>query len=97
MAISGINRQVFTTEVFYPEIVQSDGLEIFDMAYTAQDTGNYLILDVELNIGTSDNADAIVCIFRDDEVTPLRGWTHNVYAPNYGQIFNMKYSFRLQT
>ena len=93
LAISGVNTtdRFSTTEVFYPEIVQSDGLEIFDMAYTAQDTGNYLILDVELNIGTSDNADAIVCIFRDDEVAPLRGWTHNVYAPNYGQIFNMKY------
>ena len=96
LAISGVNTtdRFSTTEVFYPEIVQSDGLEIFDMAYTAQDTGNYLILDVELNIGTSDNADAIVCIFRDDEVTPLRGWTHNVYAPNYGQIFNMKYFFQ---
>ena len=96
LAISGVNTtdRFSTTEVFYPEIVQSDGLEIFDMAYTAQDTGNYLILDVELNIGTSDNADAIVCIFRDDEVAPLRGWTHNVYAPNYGQIFNMKYFFQ---
>ena len=93
LAVSGNNTtdRFSTSEVFSDQPVQSEGLEIFDMAYTAQATGNYLILDVELNIGTSDNADAIVCIFKDDEVNPIRGWTHNVYAPNYGQVFNMKY------
>mgnify|MGYP003641122849 CR=1 FL=1 len=93
LAVSGNNTtdRFSTSEVFSDQPVQSEGLEIFDMAYTAQATGNYLILDVELNVGTSDNADAIVCIFKDDEENPIRGWTHNVYAPNYGQVFNMKY------
>jgi hypothetical protein len=93
LAISGLstNDRFSTNEAMSITPLQTEGMEIFDMEYAAQATGNYLVIDVELNIGTSDNADAIVCLFKDSETEPIRAWTHNVYAPDYGQVFNMKY------
>lgn len=93
LAISGLNTtdRYATSEVFSYTPQKDEGLEIFNMSYAAQSTGNYLVLDVELNLGVSDQADAIICIFRDEEQTPIRAWTHNVYTIDYGQIYNMKY------
>ncbi|MGA0233790.1 MAG: hypothetical protein ACO3MB_13070, partial [Saprospiraceae bacterium] len=93
LAVSGLNTtdRYATSEVFSFTPQKNEGLEIFNMAYAAQSTGNYLILDVELNLGVSDQADAIICIFKDEEQTPIRAWTHNVYTIDYGQIYNMKY------
>jgi len=91
--ISGINftDRYSTTEIMPPSPTQSDGIQIFSMDYTAQATGNYLILDTELNLGAKEMADSVICIFRDSESTPIRAWTQNISNNNQGLVFNMKY------
>ena len=91
--ISGINftDRYATTEIMPANPTQSDGIEIFSMNYTAQATGNYLILDTELNLGAKEMADSVICIFRDNETSPIRAWTQNINNNNQGLVFNMKY------
>ena len=91
--ISGINftDRYATTEIMPPNPTQSDGIQIFSMDYTAQATGNYLILDTELNLGAKEMADSVICIFRDSETSPIRAWTQTIPNNNQGLVFNMKY------
>ena len=91
--ISGINftDRYATTEVIPANPTQSDGIQIFSMDYTAQATGNYLILDTELNLGAKEMADSIICVFRDEEASPIRAWTQTIPNNNQGLVFNMKY------
>lgn len=91
--ISGINftDRYATTEIMPPNPTQTDGIQIFSMDYTAQATGNYLILDTELNLGAKEMADSVICIFRDSETDPIRAWTQTIPNNNQGLVFNMKY------
>jgi cytoskeletal protein CcmA (bactofilin family) len=96
--ISGINftDRYLTSEIVPPNPTQSDGLEIFNINYTAQEIGNYLILDTELNLSAKEICNATVSIFRDSETTPIRAWNQTIFTNNASDVFNMKYFHRAE-
>ena len=96
--VSGINftDRYLTSEIVPPNPTQSDGLEIFNINYTAQEIGNYLILDTELNLSAKEICNATVSIFRDSETTPIRAWNQTIFTNNASDVFNMKYFHRAE-
>lgn len=96
--VSGINftDRYLTSEIVPPNPTQSDGLEIFNIDYTAQATGNYLILDTELNLSAKEICNATVSIFRDSETSPIRAWNQTIFTNNASDVFNMKYFHRAE-
>jgi len=96
--ISGINftDRYLTSEIVPPNPTQSDGLEIFNINYTAQEIGNYLILDTELNLSAKEICNATVSIFRDSEANPIRAWNQTIFTNNASDVFNMKYFHRAE-
>ena len=86
------NDTFSTTEIInYENPQSSQGTEITGLSISPMQTGHTLIIDAELNLSAGGNSEAIIALYKDDEATPRRAWSNNVYAREYGQIVRMRH------
>jgi hypothetical protein len=86
-----------TEKIDYQDPQSTEGAEITGLSISPSESGHSLIIDTELNLSAGNNSEAIIALFKDDEATPRRAWSNNIYAREYGQVVRMRHVHVVET